>query len=357
MSGDDPREIIGRGADAWNDWRKSNPEKVSQGVRLFSLARKNLGGADLRDLNLSYGNHTLAKLSGADLRNANLAGANVNLADLSRTDLRGAKLDTTNLYGANLSGADLSGADLGFANLSKADLRGTTMIGTNLSGAVLVGTNLEGANLEGCRIYGISVWGVQLERTKQKDLVITPSGEPTITVDDLEVAQFIYLLLNHKKLRDVINTITARGVLILGRFGGGGLGVLQAIAGKLREMKYLPIIFDFDKPSGKNYTETVQTLVGLSRFVIVDLSGPSVPQELYATVPHFKIPFVPIIEEGRKTYSMATDILEYPWVLRPPVTFASTEELIELMPTRVVAPAEERHKERQKLLEQLFNQP
>ena len=35
----------------------------------------------------------------------------------------------------------------------------------------------------------------------------------------------------------------------------------------------------------------MKTLVGLSRFVIVDLSGPSVPQELYATVPHFKVPF------------------------------------------------------------------
>ena len=357
MSDDDPRKIIERGADAWNEWRKSNPEKVSRDVRLYSLARKHLGGADLRDLNLSYGNHTLAKLSGADLRNANLAGANVNFADLSRTDLRGAKLDTTNLYGSNLSGADLSGADLSLANLSKADLRGATMIGTNLSGAVLVETNLEDANLEGCRIYGISVWGVQLERAKQKGLVITPPGEPAITLDDLEVAQIIYLLLNYKKLRDVINTIAAKGVLILGRFSGGGLGVLQAIAGKLREMNYLPIIFDFDRPSGKNYTETVKTLVGLSRFVIVDLSGPSVPQELYATVPHFKIPFVPIIEEGRKTYSMATDIFEYPWVLRPPVTFASTEELIELMPTRVVAPAEESHKERQKLLEELFNQP
>src|SRR5215472_6384498 len=80
--------------------------------------------------------------------------------------------------------------------------------------------------------------------------------------------------------------------------------------------KYLPIIFDFDRPRDRNYTETVKTLVGLSRFVIVDMSGPSVPQELYATVPHFKIPFIPIIEEGRPVYAMFADLLEYPWVLR-----------------------------------------
>jgi hypothetical protein len=65
-------------------------------------------------------------------------------------------------------------------------------------------------------------------------------------------------------------------------------------------------------PTDRNYTETVKTLAGLARFVIVDLSGPSVPQELYATVPHFKIPFVPILEEARKPYAMAVDILEYP---------------------------------------------
>src|SRR5262249_16836509 len=147
-----------------------------------------------------------------------------------------------------------------------------------------------------------------------------------------------------------------RGVLILGRFGGGGLGVLQAIAAKLREEKYLPIIFDFERPQDRNFTETVKTLVGLSRFIIADLSGPSVPQELYATVPHFKVPFVPIIAAGRKPYSMAVDLLEYPWVVRPPITFTTTEELLELIPAKIIAPAEEKHQARQKLLDELFDQ-
>jgi hypothetical protein len=96
--------------------------------------------------------------------------------------------------------------------------------------------------------------------------------------------------------------------------------------------------------------------VGLSRFVIVDLSGPSVPQELYATVPHFKIPFVPIIEAGRNTFAMAVDLFEYPWVVKPPVTFASTEELLSLVPSRIVAPSEEIRQARQLLLNELFHQ-
>lgn len=171
----------------------------------------------------------------------------------------------------------------------------------------------------------------------------------------MEVAQFVYLLLNYRKLRKVINAVTERGVLILGRFGGGGLEVLQAIAVKLREQHYLPIIFDFVRPQDRNYTETIKVLAGMARFVIADLSGPSVPQELYATVPYFKIPFVPIIEASRKPYAMAVDLLEYPWVVRPPVTFATTEELLEQLSAKVIAPAEEKHQARQKLLDELFN--
>jgi len=74
------------------------------------------------------------------------------------------------------------------------------------------------ANLTGCQIYGISAWDVQLERAIQLDLIITPTTVPAITVDNLEVAQFIYLLFNNKKIRDVIETVGKKVVLILGSF-------------------------------------------------------------------------------------------------------------------------------------------
>ncbi len=245
--------------------------------------------------------------------------------------------------------------DLSKTDLSESFLSGADLSGANLTRSVLVETILERTTLTDCRIYGISAWNVHLEGAKQWSLNISDPEEPDVMVDNLEVAQFVYLLLNHKKLRDTLNAITERGVLILGRFGGGGLEVLEAIATKLRESQYQPIIFDFDRPKDRNYTETVKTLVGLSRFVIVDLSGPSVPQELYATVPHFKIPFVPIVEEGRQPYAMAVDIFEYPWVVNPPVLFVDVEHLIRSMPTKVIAPAEEWVKDRQARLAELFN--
>lgn len=336
-----------QGVDSWNAWRRGNSKRPD-------LSGADLRNIDLRNAKLYEANLDQADLRGADLSGADLSGASPGHANLSEANLSRADLRWASLSGADLSRADLSGADLSEANLNGANLNGANLSRADLSRATLIRADLTGANLTQCTIYGTSAWDVRLEGAKQNNLIITPYGESPITVDDLEVAQFIYLLLNHKKLRNVLNAVTERGVLLLGRFGGGGLEVLQAIATRLRTEKYLPIIFDFDRPFDRNYTETVKTLAGLSRFIIADLSGPSVPQELYATVPHFKIPFVPILEAGRKQFSMALDILEYPWVVRPPVIFTSTDELVSLVPSRIIAPAEEMHQARQQLLNELF---
>src|SRR6185369_12953548 len=185
------------------------------------------------------------------------------------------------------------------------------------------------------------------ESTKQTELIITDPSEPTLRVDDLEVAQFIYLLMNHRKLRNAIDSVTKKGVLLLGRFNDGGLETLQAIASELRSQGYLPFIFDFERPRDRNVTETVKTLVGISRFVIVDLSGPSVPQELYATVPHFKVPIIPILENERKHYALADEILEFPWVVKPIIRYSSLDELKSTVSEKMIAPAERQVQQRQ----------
>jgi uncharacterized protein YjbI with pentapeptide repeats len=405
MANQEHLEILKQGVEVWNRWREEHAdirpdlsEADLTGVHLSgahlhqtNFYRANLSDTYIQSTNLFESDFRYALLCRADFNHSLLDRANLSYANLHeasvylahcdsaifhRADLRNAQLFETKFRRADFSHADLSQASLGEANFIDANLSGSNLSDAYLTGAVLSGTNLSGANLSGaylyrtilvntdltranlsnCFIYGIAAWNVHLEDAIQKNLVITLAHEPTITVDNLEVAQFIHLLLNHKKLRDVLNSVTDRGVLILGRFGGGGLEVLHAIAAKLREENYLPIIFDFERPQDRNFTETVKTLAGLSRFIIADLSGPSVPQELYATVPHFKIPFVPIIEAGRKPFAMSVDILEYPWVVRPPVTFATREELLEQLPIKVIAPAEEKHQARQKLLDELFKE-
>jgi hypothetical protein len=103
-----------------------------------------------------------------------------------------------------------------------------------------VNTDLTGADLTGCRIFGVSAWGLKLERAKQQNLVITDRHEREITVDDIEVAQFVYLMLHNEKIRDVIDTITSKAVLILGRFTQERKPVLEALREELRQRNTSP---------------------------------------------------------------------------------------------------------------------
>lgn len=369
MANEEQLAVLRQGVAAWNRWRKEHDEAYPDlhGADLCQvrLNRANLHGADLRKANLSqaslvganlcYANLTQANLSGAHLRGASLGSTTLTLTNLSGADLRQAHLDRAKLLATDLSEANLSDANLYGASLNKVNLSGADLSGATLTRAQLVETNLTNATLTRCSVYGIALWNVQLEGAIQGTLIITPEGEPTIVVDDLELAQFTSLLLSHNNLRTVFNAVMERGVLLLGHFGDGGLEILQAIAARLREERYQPIMLNLDRPDDRTHRKTVQMLAGLSRFIIADVSGPSVPPELSATIPHFKIPFVPIFEAGKEPFAMAVDLLEYPWVVKPSVIFTSAEELVSLVSSKIIAPAEEKHQARQRLLKALFH--
>jgi uncharacterized protein YjbI with pentapeptide repeats len=381
MANDEHVAILKKGVDAWNAWRAENPHirpELSRanlvgadlskanlsGASIFAtdLSRANLSGADLSWANLSRANLREANLSGADLREAglskaNLSGADLREAGLSKAKLSGVSLSRANLSRASLAQADLSGADLSKANLSGAslpitnlflaNLGGANLSGANLKIATLVNTDLTGADLTGCHIHGVSAWGLKLEGTKQKDLVITLADEPEITVDNIEVAQFVYLLLHNEKIRDVIDTIGKKGVLLLGRFTEGRIEILERLREELRNRGYLPIIFNFDKPETKNFTETVRLLAGLSHFVIADITNPkSAPLELQATVPEVMVPFRPIIQEGEKPFAMLEGlwIQHREWVFEP-LYYSSLDALVGALDEKIINPAKARFAE------------
>src|SRR5215470_4221493 len=254
MANDEHVAMLKKGVDAWNAWRDENPNIRPDLFRAY-IERASLSGANL---------------SGASLGHASLYTARLSGANLSEADLTGANLYTAHLAGANLSGARLSRADLGGARLIKANLYGAHLSGANLWGATLLDADLTGADLTGCCVYGVSAWGLKLDKTKQQNLVITGFDEPEITVDNIEVAQFIYLLLHNEKIRDVIDTIGKKGVLLLGRFTEGRMVVLERLREKLRDLGFVPIVFNFDRPETKDFTETVRVMCGLSHFVIVE---------------------------------------------------------------------------------------
>jgi hypothetical protein len=227
------------------------------------------------------------------------------------------------------------------ARLKRTDLTGATLIDTDLRGALLEGTRLAGANISGARIYGISVWDVKTEGLKQDNLVITPPSQPEITVDSIEVAQFIYLLLQNQKIRDAIDTISQKGVLILGRFTKERKAVLDAIRERLRALGFVPMMFDFDRPRQRDFTETIKTLARLSRFIIADITNPkSSPLELQATMPDYMIPFVPIIQEDEEPFAMFRDLQQKygDWVLDV-LEYDSASGLIDVLEPAVIKPA------------------
>jgi hypothetical protein len=242
---------------------------------------------------------------------------------------------------ADLSKADLWGADLSGTVLSRADLSRATLHQASLIGARLLETNFAGADLTGCFVYGISAWNVKLEGTTQLSLAITPPNEPLITVDNLEVAQFIYLLLHNEKIREVIDTITSKAVLILGRFTPERKAVLDAIREELRYRNYLPIVFDFEKPASRDLTETISTLAHMARFIIADLTeAKSIPQELQRIVPDLpSVPVQPVLQASAEEYSMFEHFRRYPWVLET-YRYQDLEEAIASLPEKVIAPAE-----------------
>jgi uncharacterized protein YjbI with pentapeptide repeats len=341
--------------------------------RWAMLTGANLGEADLRGAIFEGGDLISARLRKADLRwaildHTDLGGANLWQADvrkaslieanLSRSYLVGANLIRANLGGANLWQADLTRADLTRAilvkatlpraDLSEANLSKADLTEADLTGARLVETNLEGAVLSGCRIHGISVWDTKISKaTQQQNLIITDRGAPDVTVDNIEVAQFVYLLLHNEKIRDVIDTVGKKGVLLLGRFTEGRIAVLDRLRDELRKRGYLPIVFNFDKPETKDFTETVRLLAGLSKFVIADITNPkSSPLELQATVPEIMVPFQPIIAQGEKPFAMLRDlwIKHRDWVFEP-IEYSSVDRLVETMDAEIIEPAETRFDE------------
>ena len=233
------------------------------------------------------------------------------------------------------------------SNLSEAILDGANLINVDLTRAVLVQTHIEKVKLSGSSIYAVNVWDLKGEFEEQRDLVITRKGEPVITVDNIKIAQFIYLILNNEEIRDVINALTSKSVLILGRFADDKRkAVLDALRNKIREYNLLPIVFDFDRPVDRNITETVKTLAGISYFVIVDVTSPkSSPLELQAIVPDFQIPVVPIVQKVESPFSMINDLRTQYDGLLDPLIYDSEESLIKVLKSAIIDPAIEKHKD------------
>jgi len=394
-------DIVRDRIDHWNDWRRKNT-KIVPDFSGADLSELNLAGANLARADLTGSRLGGANLSGANLSRAKLFRADLSQADLSRTNLFKANLSQADLAGANFNGADLSGAFLIRANLSgasllgsclkgaslgqaslfraklgkavlsqasffkadltEADLAETDLTGANLQEAVLEGTNLRGANLananlcfatllrtnlekavlDNCAVHGTSFWDVTAADSSQRDLDIMPAQQPVLSVDSLQTAQLVGMLLHHEKARYEVFSITLNTVLVIGRFPPERKPVLAAVKEALRRGHYSPLVLDFHLPGSGDKNEIVKTLGRMSRFVVADLTGDRRIAETLDAVVHFlpSIPIQPIGQAGDGGESVADSHYgKYRWVL-PFWRFRDPSDLADRIGREVVEPAE-----------------
>jgi hypothetical protein len=281
-----------------------------------------------------------ANFEGANLRNATFSGSILRGSNFTASDMQHSSLNECDLLEARFERADLRHASLYLARAIGTSFKDATMECADLTAATFVNANLRGATLRACRAYGVATWDLDLAGADQRDIVVVPKGS-NLTVDDLEVGQFIYLLLKNARLRAIIDTITSRVVLILGRFTPDRKGVLDAIREKLRGHNYCPIMFDFDTPNSRDTQETVSTLAHLARFIIADLTEPrSIPQELTAIVQALpSVPIQPLLLKGQEPWGMFDHMRKFPWVL-PVHEYGSPEQLLTDLDYYVIGPAE-----------------
>ncbi len=317
-------EVLRQGLQTWNRWRQIN-----------AVDRADLSNADLRGVDLSL----MPALREADSRGlippgaswafiANeIVGHDVEPLDLTNTDLRGAILDGADLRcadcrGSDLSEAKVSGAELGRAKLARSrlvgtDLSRTALRGADLSESVLIRTDLTESDLAYANVYGVSVWDVVGKPRDATNLIVSPPGTATLSTDSLPLAQLLYMLIRNENIREMVDTLTTKVILILGNFGKERKDILDSVRDKLRSMELLPVLFDFNGPASKDTTGTVETLARLSRLIMADLSDPSsIPHELATIVPFLRTtPVLMLRQTGSTGYSMANDLQAYPWVL------------------------------------------
>ncbi|MGL1932247.1 MAG: pentapeptide repeat-containing protein [Desulfotalea sp.] len=326
MANSEHINIWKKGAADWNKWRDLNPN-ISPDLSDTNFLSDLYDSEHVYDLpeyngyNLSNCNLNRVSLRSCVFFDCDFSRSDIHFSDLvdsycDNCDFSYAQLQVSKIGSAKFHNCNFEGTDLSYCSAEETDFSGSILLGTTLSNMSLVNTNFTNTTIKEARVYGISAWDLNLEGCNQSNIYIEKEHS-AITVPTIELAQFIALLVNSSKIRDIIDTITSKVVLILGSFSSDRKKILDQIKNEIQTYGYLPVIFDFNGPENRDVTETIITLASMAKFVIADISSPkSIPQELSHIIPHFpSIPVQPIIELSQREYGMFGHFERYPWVL------------------------------------------
>jgi uncharacterized protein YjbI with pentapeptide repeats len=313
------------GPKAWNEWQASTGDRAD--LRGWDFEQTHPPSPiglypDFDDFDFTGGDLHGISARNSFFNNCTFDGCALNGADFcfshfSNCSFVGVEMRLARVGSATFRKCLFKDSDLSYASAEDTSFEGSRIRNCSFEHMSLVNVNFTGADIRKVRVYGTSAWDLALDGTSQQEIIVGRAGETSITVDNLELAQFIHLLVTNSRIRDVIDTITSKVVLLLGRFTPQRKRVLTTLQRQLRRKNYVPVLFDFDGPSSRDLTETVRTLAHMARFVVVDLTDPSsVPHELAQIVPGLpSVPIQPIIAKGHAPFAMFEHYRRYPWVL------------------------------------------
>ena len=344
MANQEHLDFLGRGVAEWNEWRAANPKVKPDLSGTVFRSGYDVSGADLSETNMTRSDLSGVTLNGASLRGAVLVSAYLCAVDLTEADLTGCDLTCANLMYATLQRAVLDGADLTCANFARADLAGAKIRGTKLYGATLAEADLEGADLSNSQVYGVSVWRTILKNATQTKLSVTPPEQACVTVDHLEIAQFIALVIQNSEFKAFLDTVANKIVLLLGRFSAERKPALDALKSALALRDYVPVIFDFEGSELRDETETIMALAHMSKFIIADITeAKSVAHELGLIIPDLlSVPVLMICAEGEEIYPLALNLLRRESVVKSVFRYRDAEHLTDSLDREIIEPLGER---------------
>lgn len=319
MANKEHYKIFLQGPEVWNKWRADNPliHPDLDGEFIFPFfARKDpdilltKGERATSDQNLPF------NFSNTSFHKATFEGAGFPNADMTNCYI----------YEADLSYARFPGADFSGSMMRKVYCKGTDFSNGMfkncvLNNATFIETNFSGAHIEGCNVYGVSAWEIAVsDKTVQKELFLHPDNlagadlsndKKLCMADDIALAQFVYFIQHDDGFGKSLKQLNSKSVLLLGKFREGGLDLLQSVAEWLRSKGYIPVIFDFNPTENKNIIENVVTMAGLSKFVLANLEGESVPAELAKITANFRNPLIAWIHDDLhdSIYAMFKDVI------------------------------------------------
>jgi uncharacterized protein YjbI with pentapeptide repeats len=198
MANREHQEILQKGVEVWNRWRKQSAETTPD-LTHANLCDMELAGADFESAHLQFASAKRCDLRGAQFDHSDLAGAlfdgakldnahfveaQISGAHFVRAQLSDAVFSVSDLTYANFTNATLRRAVFYHANLTRANLGEADLAGADLTDANFTGARLEGANLTSALMQGTVLAEVDLSRTLGLKEV-NHLGPSTVGVDTL----------------------------------------------------------------------------------------------------------------------------------------------------------------------------